>query len=132
MDISTAVNESLAHHRYFGFPVETALPRVLVSIRVNLQRVLDLKDVRVRKFLGVNRALLIREDWRSENAHAREGITQAIGRLAWVAEWEALIVPSTTDAKATNLVIFPGNLTPPESYVLVVNRDQLPLKPPAS
>src|SRR5262245_24918748 len=36
LEIPTAVEEALAQHRYFGFPVETALPRVLVSIQARL------------------------------------------------------------------------------------------------
>ena len=31
LDIQTAVAEALAHHRYYGFGVERALPRVLLS-----------------------------------------------------------------------------------------------------
>src|SRR6266446_1203069 len=36
LEIQTATGEALSHHRYFGFPLETALPRVMVAIRVNL------------------------------------------------------------------------------------------------
>ena len=34
--------EVLAHFRYYGFPIESAMPRVTVSVRVQLVRVLDL------------------------------------------------------------------------------------------
>jgi RES domain-containing protein len=37
LEIQTATEEALAHHRYFGFPVEKALPRVMVAIQANLQ-----------------------------------------------------------------------------------------------
>lgn len=133
LDIRTATEEALAHHRYFGFPVETALPRVMVSIRINLQRVLNLTDSKARRSLGVGRDRLISEDWRASNANGSEVITQAIGRLAWEAQWEGVLVPSAVDRKGINLIIFPGNLIPPESYLLVINRDHLPAKesPPA-
>jgi RES domain-containing protein len=83
--IQTAMEEALAHHRYFGFPIEAALPKVIVSIRVSLQRILDLTGGPKRKLLGVSRERLLDEDWRRKNAGGVEGLTQAIGRLAWVA-----------------------------------------------
>lgn len=51
---------------------------------------------------------------------------QAIGRLAWDAEWQGLLVPSAANEAGVNLIVFPGNLVPPRSYLLIVNRDQLP------
>jgi hypothetical protein len=29
-----------------------------------------------------------------------------------------------------NLIVFPGNLLPPRSYLLIINRDQLPARLP--
>ena len=46
LEIHTAVEEALAHHRHFGFPVEMAVPRVLVAIQARLERTLDLTDAR--------------------------------------------------------------------------------------
>lgn len=129
LQIQTAVEEALAHHRHYGFPVETALPRVLVSIQVCLQTVLNLGDQAVRRTLGVKREQLLGEDWRACNEGQAEALTQAIGRLAWDAEWEGLLVPSAAHASSTNLIVFPGNLVPPGSYLLVINRDQLPPRP---
>src|ERR1043166_9362510 len=40
LDPHTAVDEALAHFVHYGLPIATALPRVLVSLRANLQRVL--------------------------------------------------------------------------------------------
>jgi hypothetical protein len=68
-------------------PIETALPRVLVSLRVVLQRVLNLADPQGRRCLGVTRAQLVGEDWRAANQEGRETRTQAIGRLACEVEW---------------------------------------------
>ncbi len=130
LSIQTATEEALAHHRYFGFPIETALPKVIVSIRVSFQRILDLTDGRKRKLLGVSRERLLDEDWRRKNAGGMEGLTQAIGRLAWERGWEGLLAPSSADRKGKNLVIFPENLVPPESYLLIINREQLPRREP--
>ncbi len=46
LDIHTAVEEALAQHRYFGFRVETALPRVLVAIQARLERTPGLRRMR--------------------------------------------------------------------------------------
>ena len=34
LDPHTALDEVLAHFRYYGFPIESAMPRVTVSVRV--------------------------------------------------------------------------------------------------
>jgi RES domain-containing protein len=122
----TAAEEALSHHRYFGFSEETALPRVMVAIRVALQKVLNLTDQRPVRVLGISRRRLIGEDWRARNANGVEALTQAVGRLAWEDEWEGLLVPSSADAGGVNLIVFAGNLLPPVSYLLIINRDQLP------
>ena len=126
LDPETAISESLAHHRYFRFPVLDALPRTLAAIRVELQHVLDLTDAATRRILKVTQNELIDDDWRKANRKNRESLTQAIGRLAWHAEWEAILVPSAAAEGKANLIIFPGNLLPPKSYLLLVNRDRLP------
>ena len=125
----TATLEGLAHHHYFHLPVEEALPRVLASVRVVLKRVLDLTESRTRKQFKLTREALLTEDWRAANAAGEEARTQTIGRLAWEAEWEGLLVPSAAHPSGVNLIIFPGNLVPPDSYILTFNRDQLPSHP---
>ena len=125
----TAIQESLAHFRYYGLPAEDALPRVLAAAQVVLRRVLNLTDVKVRKTLKVSLADLLDVDWRAEAKTGREALPQAIGRLAWNAKWEALMVPSAVDPSGKNLIVFPGNLDAPSSYLLIMNRDQLPQHP---
>jgi RES domain-containing protein len=129
LEPDTAVSEGLAHHEYFGLPIESALPRTLAAARVALERVLDLTVPSVRRTLGLNRAALLDEDWRAANRNGNESLTQTIGRLAWTAEWEGLLVPSAAARGGTNLIVFPGNLTPPDSYLLIINRGQLPPPP---
>src|SRR5262245_6270381 len=104
LEPQTTVAGAFAHHRYYGLPLETALPRVLVSIQVVLQRVLNLTDQRVRRRLGVTREQLLEEDWRDLNRQRKEALTQALGRLAWEAEWEGLLVPAAAEAAAVTLI----------------------------
>lgn len=121
--------EALAHFRHYGLPDESALPRVLAAAQVVLRRVLDVTDARVRRTLRVSRADVLDADWRADAGAGREAPPQAIGRMAWNAKWEGLLVPSAADPNGTNLIVFPGNLDAPRSYLVMVNRDQLPPHP---
>lgn len=40
LDVETAVAESLAHFRYYGYRIAKAMPRILVALETKLQRVL--------------------------------------------------------------------------------------------
>jgi RES domain-containing protein len=125
----TATQESLAHFRHYGLPVADALPRVLAAARVVLQRVLDLTSSKVRRRLKITVAALLEADWRADAEAGREALPQAVGRLAWNAKWEGLLVPSAADPKGANLIVFPGNLDAPRSYFVIENRDMLPTHP---
>jgi hypothetical protein len=97
-----------------------------VSIQARLRRTLKLTGRRVSRILGVTRGQLLGEDWRACNTGGEEALTQAIGRLVWDAGWEGLVAPSAANPDGVNLIVFPGNLLPPRSYLLIINRDQLP------
>jgi RES domain-containing protein len=120
-----AVSEYLAHQRHFGFRDSDALPCTLVGLEVQLKTVLDLTDGEVRKALGVSETRMLDDAWRKAKKH--ESLTQAIGRLAFEAEFEAILVPSSAAPGVKNLVVFPGNVVPPDGYVKIVNRSKLPL-----
>lgn len=124
----TALAEYLAHHRYYGFPDSDAMPYVMVGVEAVLQKVLDLTDGAVRRALGVSEARMLDGGWRTVVLH--ESLTQAVGRLAFEAGLEAILVPSSAAPGGANLVVFPGNVWPPDSFVRAVNRDKLP-PPPA-
>lgn len=95
---------------------------------MSLLRVHDLTAAQVRKCLGV-RAALLGEDWRAANDKGEEALTQAIGWLARAGGWEGLLVPSLAHRQGTNLIVFPGNLTPPDSYLVAINGEQSPPHP---
>ena len=44
LDPYTALYKVLAHFRYYGIPIESAMPRVTVAVGIRLARVLDLTD----------------------------------------------------------------------------------------
>jgi hypothetical protein len=56
-------------------------------------------------------------------------LTQAIGRLAYNAELEGLLVPSAARKGGVNLIVFPANVEPPGSWIKIVNKGQLPPLP---
>ena len=125
LDPHTALDEVLAHFRHYGFPIESAMPRVIMSVRVSIARVLDLTDHRTRAQLRVSARRMCGEPWREEQAAGREALTQALGRLAYELGWEALLAPSAARRGGVNLILFPANLSC-ETVLEIVNVDALP------
>jgi len=120
----TAMVETLANNRYYGIPVEDAMPRTFVAIAVSLQAVLDFRGGLVRQRLQVSLDRILTADWRKESRAGREPITQTIGRAASEVGLEAIIAPSAVDPKGHNLVVFPNNLHA-DSEIRVLNADRL-------
>lgn len=108
----TALKESLSRVRHDHLPDEKALPSTLVCIALKASKVLDLTDGAIRQRLRVSlKRMIDPKQWRHDNYHNHESLTQAIGRTAYLAGFEALIVPSAADQpNGTNVVIFPDNL----------------------
>lgn len=102
----TAMAETFAHHRYYGIPVEDAMPRTFVAIDAILQSVLDLRDGKIRQRLQVSEERILTVDWRKEVRAGRQPLTQAIGLAAYQSGLEGLIVPSAVDLQGHNLLIF--------------------------
>jgi len=112
MTPETALQESLAGGRREHLPDEKSLPRTLVCVAVRVRAALDLTDGQVRQRLGVSKQRMTNEaQWRADNYHSRESITQAIGRAAAALSFEALLTPSAADTPhGVNVVVFPENL----------------------
>ena len=125
LDPHTALDEVLAHFRYYGFPIESAMPRIMVSVRVRVARVLDLTDGKTRAALRVSKRRILDEPWREEQKAGREALTQALGRIGHEFGWEALLVPSAARRGGLNLIIFPANLFR-RSLLEIVNVGELP------
>ncbi len=128
LDVETALAEALAHCRYYGFTISKAMPRVLVALDAKIERVLDLRDGVTRRGLGISERRMLDEPWREEQKKGREALTQAIGRLAFEAEIQGLLVPSPALKGGANLVLFPANFDPPRSWLRIINRGELPPK----
>jgi RES domain-containing protein len=113
LDFETAAAETMAHYRRFRIPEHMALPRLFAALEVRLTRTLDLRRGQVRSALKASAERLTAEEWWKLQKRGKEAITQAVGRLAWRAKWQALIVPSAARPGGANLIVFPANLEPP-------------------
>ncbi len=111
----TPLKEVQGHAARFGIPFSARLPRTLVAVQVMLHEVLDLNDGDLRRRLRVSRRRMVEEDWWDWQQAGEEALTQAIGRAAYAAGLEGLLVPCAVDLRAVNLVIFPDNLGPRSS-----------------
>jgi RES domain-containing protein len=127
LDPHTALDEVLAHFLHYALPIESATPRVTVAVSVSVRRLIDLTDATVRSRLRLSRRRLLAESWREMQAAGREAVTQALGRIAFGAGVEGLLVPSAANARATNLVVFPANLGE-SSRLEILRADELPPK----
>lgn len=120
----TAMAETLAHNRYYGIPIEEAMPRTFVAIEVKLHMLLDLRDGNVRRRLQMSEDRILAVDWRAEMRAGSEPITQRLARATHAGLWEGLFVPSAADRNGYNLLVFPDNLDP-NSTMTVANADKL-------
>lgn len=111
LEPETAMSESMATFRYYGLAPQSALPRLFRAIEMGLVLMLDLREAPLTSTLRFWVRLGLREDWRALQDRGRESISQAIGRAAWLAGLEGLIVPSHA-CKGNNAVLFPDNLRP--------------------
>jgi RES domain-containing protein len=72
----TALAEALAHVRYYRLPMFIALPRVLVALRADLNRVLNLTHGHVRQRLKLSERTIRSLDWRKANQRKCEAETR--------------------------------------------------------
>lgn len=125
LDIKTALDESLGTQKSYGIAAAARLPLTLVAIDVQLESVIDLTDEKILAALGLTRQRLLRCRWRQNMDAGREALTQAVGRIAFEAGLEGLVVPSAQARKGQNLVIFPSNLQT-SSSLTIQNVQELP------
>lgn len=110
LDPHTLSDEAYHKARRYGWnPDEFPGPQLVVRMRWNLQRVVDLTLAATRKALAVTKRDLIECDWPTEQSHGREALTQAIGRAAFENLGEGLVVPSARRAGGVNMVYYPAH-----------------------
>ena len=105
----TALAESLAASRYFGFPLQSSTPIVLVTARAKLKRVIDLRDGAIRQRLRIAEKTILDCDWRAENRNGVESVTQAWGWAFIEAGADGVIARSAAQPGGANLIAFPAN-----------------------
>jgi RES domain-containing protein len=127
LDPHTAMSESLANYEDHGIPLSQAMPLVFVGINARLQAVLDVTSAEFLAPLGLTISDLLRVDWQAEQDAGREGLTQAIGRAAYVAGVEGILVPSARVSASQNIVVFPQRRRKGSS-LRVENARRLPKK----
>jgi RES domain-containing protein len=101
------------------------MPRVTVSVRVRVERVLDLTDGKIRSALQVSERRMLDEPWREQQQAGREALTQALGRLIHELEWEGFLVPSAASRGGVNLILLPTNFSS-RSSLEIINVSELP------
>jgi RES domain-containing protein len=107
----TAIAESGASFTYYNFAPSDVRPKVIVAVRANFSKVLDLvapKGLRTKTWLELDK--LLAEDWHKVNHAKHESQSQAFGRAAHAIGTEALLVPSARVPGGMNLVYFPQSL----------------------
>lgn len=112
LEPETAMSESLATFRYYGWPLHSALPRLFRTLQVELALVLDLRQLPPWHPLRGRMARALREDWRLVQSRGRDSTSQAIGWAACNCGLEGLLVPSHAAPRGGNLVAFPDRLRP--------------------
>ncbi|HEX4141912.1 MAG TPA: RES family NAD+ phosphorylase [Pirellulales bacterium] len=127
LDPHTAMSESLANYEDHGIPLSQAMPLVFVGVDAHLQAVLDVMSTEFLDRLDLTIAGLSQFDWQAEQDAGREALTQAIGRAAYAAGLEGILVPSARVSAARNIVVFPQRRRKGSS-LRVENARRLPKK----
>jgi RES domain-containing protein len=104
-----AIDESGAVFSYYNFAAQDVKPKVIVAVRLRLEKVVDLRRLRTTKWLSM--AELLSEDWRKVHDSGYESESQALGRAVHDIGAEALITPSARVEGVENLVFFPESIT---------------------
>ena len=121
----TALKESGANFTYYNFAPADVRPKVLVGVRLELTKVVDLTTPRVfGKRLETQMNELLHDDWRKINDGGHESQSEALGRAIHDVGAEALLAPSARVKGGVNLVFFPESLAE-SAGVEILGHDEL-------
>ena len=104
-----AVAESRANAEYAGMPFPFRTPRLLVTLELNLEKVIDLTQPGTLRSLGLVVDDFRREDWRKVQAQGGESLSQCFGRAVFESGANALLAPSARVPGGVNIVYLPEN-----------------------
>ncbi len=122
--LASSPNLAVTEHLHLSeiFEVREFPPRLLVSIRVHLTRVLDLTDKAILDHLNIDGGDLLAPY--SEDPD-KPSITQTISIEARKNGIEAILAPSAIMSDQTNLVVFRDNVASPEAVTVIGFDDHL-------
>lgn len=103
------MEESRANVEYAGIPFPVRTARLLVTIELDLRKVIDLTNSEVIEMMEISADELRAEDWRKVQDQGYESLTQAFGRAAFDSGINGMLVPSAKVESGVNVVYFPEN-----------------------
>jgi len=106
-DLQTLTAEAYYRGRLYGWMPQQFKTQLVVTMRWELQAVLDLTAPATLKLLKVKNAEILACDWLAEQSALREAITQAIARAAFENQAEGMVVPSARRSGGINVVYYP-------------------------
>ncbi len=115
--------ESCATGLHYGWKTPDLQPRVVVSVRLKLNKILDFV-VHTALADELDLADVLEENWRLVNNGGDESLGQALGRAAHDLGIEGFIVPSAKIDDGVNIAVLPEALGP-HSHMEVVGEKEL-------
>ena len=125
-DEETALKESKAHATRYGLTIRA--PRILITVDLQLNRVLDITKPAIRRSLNLTLKELKEENWEKMQYAGIESLGQALGRAIQSIEAEALLIPSFACRGGVNIAYFPKRKAQ-KSTVKVCESLKLPKAP---
>jgi RES domain-containing protein len=106
---TVAVAESRANAEYAAMPFPFRTPRLLVTLELNLEKLIDLTQPETIQLLDLEQEELRAEDWRKVQAEGRESLSQCFGRAVFESGANGLLAPSARVPGGVNVVYMPEN-----------------------
>ena len=106
-DLMTLSAEAYYKSMRYGWTPAEFQTQLVIHMRWELQRVVDLTKAGTLKALIVTKKAIVNCDWFTEQTAGSEPITQAIARAAFENLTEGLVVPSARRTGGLNLVYYP-------------------------
>ncbi len=106
---TTLAKEANYKSLHYGWTPSQFKPQIIVGMKWELQKVLNLMDPVILTALNLTHAKLTLCDWEGEQMAGKEALTQALGRAAFENLAEGLVVPSARQAGGINMVYYPSN-----------------------